>query len=87
MPSLFYDLHVCEGQLEPQTQRERLALALRLGWDGVALVHQARAATLGDADRWAGAWRRSFTATRGLGQVGAEGRPRTLCRHAPSPTP
>lgn len=50
MASPFFDLHACEAQLEPQTQRERCALALRLGWDGVALVHQARAA-LGELDR------------------------------------
>jgi hypothetical protein len=50
MSSLFYDLHVCESQLEPQTQRERVALALKLGYDGVALVHQAKA-TLTEQDR------------------------------------
>ncbi|GAB4820355.1 hypothetical protein N2152v2_007401 [Parachlorella kessleri] len=42
MVSLFYDLHVCESQLEPQTQRERVAQALRLGFDGMGLVHQAK---------------------------------------------
>lgn len=51
-PSLFYDLHASDCQLEPQTQRERAALALRLGYDGVALVHQAKAA-LGEQDRCA----------------------------------
>lgn len=50
MPARFFDLHVCESQLEPQTQRERVALALRLGFDGVGLVHQARA-TLAEQDR------------------------------------
>lgn len=43
MARLFYDLHVNEILLEPQTQRERVSTALKLGYAGVGLVHQAKA--------------------------------------------
>lgn len=39
----YYDLGVSDTQLEPSTQKERVAVALALGYDGVALVHQASA--------------------------------------------
>lgn len=45
-----YDLHVNETQLEAHTQRERVSTAIALGYDGVALVHQARPA-LTDKDK------------------------------------
>ncbi len=40
---VYYDLGVSDTQLEPSTQKERVAVALSLGYDGVALVHQASA--------------------------------------------
>jgi ribonuclease P/MRP protein subunit RPP1 len=48
----FWDLGASEAQLETDTQRERAAAALRLGYHGVAFAHQAGAA-LTDADRCA----------------------------------
>lgn len=50
MPQPYYDLCVSTALLEPQTQRERVSQAIRLGWDAVALVHQA-AARLTDQDK------------------------------------
>ena len=46
----YYDLAIAESQLEAQTQRERVAYAIKLGWDAVGLVHQA-AAKLTEQDR------------------------------------
>ena len=43
----YYDLAVSHTLLEAQTQRERVSQAIKLGWDAVALVHQA-AAKLGE---------------------------------------
>ena len=54
-PGAFYDLHPNEQQLEPQTQRERAATAIRLGYDGVAMVHQA-GPRLSDVDKWVLSW-------------------------------
>lgn len=51
MSQPFYDLCVSTTLLEPQTQRERVSQAIKLGWDAVALVHQA-AAKLTEQDRW-----------------------------------
>ncbi|KAL4420717.1 hypothetical protein ABPG75_010373 [Micractinium tetrahymenae] len=48
----YYDLCVSTTLLEPQTQRERVSQAVKLGWDAVALVHQA-AAKLTEQDRCA----------------------------------
>jgi len=39
--SAFYDLGASEVILEAQTQKERLSMAIKLGYDCVALVHQA----------------------------------------------
>ncbi|KAL4451365.1 hypothetical protein ABPG77_009437 [Micractinium sp. CCAP 211/92] len=52
MSQPFYDLCVSTTLLEPQTQRERVSQAIKLGWDAVALVHQA-AAKLTEQDRCA----------------------------------
>jgi hypothetical protein len=48
----YFDLHANEVQVEPQTQRERAATALKLGYDGIAMVHQA-GPKLGDSDKCA----------------------------------
>lgn len=48
--SPFWELCANEVQLEPQTQRERVAHAIRLGYDGVAIAHQA-GPRLADKDR------------------------------------
>ena len=37
----YYDLSVSHTLLEPQTQRERVSVAIKNGWDAVGLVHQA----------------------------------------------
>ena len=37
----YYDLSASCTLLEPQTQRERVSHAIKLGWDAVAMVHQA----------------------------------------------
>ena len=39
----FCDLAISHTLLEPQTQRERVSWAIKLGWDVVGLVHQAAA--------------------------------------------
>lgn len=54
MSQPYYDLCVSTALLEPQTQRERVSQAIMLGWDAVALVHQA-AAKLTEQDRCGGA--------------------------------
>lgn len=46
----YHDLSLAPSQLDPLSARERVAQAIRLGWDVVALAHQA-AARLGDADK------------------------------------
>lgn len=48
----YYDLSASSTLLDPQTQRERVSHAIKLGWDAVALVHQA-AAKLTEQDRCA----------------------------------
>ena len=47
---VYYDLGVSDCDLEPQTQKERVAVALSLGYEWVGLVHQA-AARLSPADK------------------------------------
>ena len=47
----YCDLALSEGQLEPQTQRERVATAAGLGWGAVAVVHQAGGIKLVEGDR------------------------------------
>lgn len=47
----YYDLGVSNTRLEPNTQRERVSWAVRLGWDGVGLAHQATAKLTEQADR------------------------------------
>jgi hypothetical protein len=47
----YHDLALTTGALEPQTQRERIAHAVRLGWDALALVHQAAAKLSEQGDR------------------------------------
>jgi hypothetical protein len=47
----YYDLAVSHTLLEAQTQRERVSHAVRLGWDAVALVHQAGARLADPQDR------------------------------------
>lgn len=39
----YYDLAASITQLEAETLRERVSWAVRLGWDGVGLTHQAGA--------------------------------------------
>jgi len=46
----YYDLGATTSLLEAQTLRERVAHALKLGWDAVGLAHQA-AAKLTDQDK------------------------------------
>ena len=52
-PLPFHDLAVSHAALEPQTQRERVSHAIKLGWDAVVLVHQAAARLSEQADRCA----------------------------------
>lgn len=47
----YYDLAVSHTLLEPQTQRERVSQAIKLGWDAVGVVHQAAAKLSEQADR------------------------------------
>ena len=37
----FFDLSVADTQLEPETQKERIAIALSLGYNGLATPYQA----------------------------------------------
>jgi ribonuclease P/MRP protein subunit RPP1 len=48
--SIFYDLCVTDAALEPQTQRERISVAMSYGYDAVAFAHQA-SARLGAGDK------------------------------------
>ena len=50
-PHYFYDLSISDTQLEPETQKERTAIALSLGYDAVATPHQAETKLTPAADK------------------------------------
>lgn len=88
MSAPYWDLGASITQLEAETLRERVSWAVRLGWAGVGLAHQAAAKLKEQQDRCAGlsSWPPPAASLAAAACLPATAPPHTLATHSPTPS-